>query len=139
MYSSLYSFSLSLSLILILIFILMINTSKVQEAIDKEAKEYAEAAEQDKQYIKQIAALPSSSASYPEKRVISFGLYGAKDKYTTGAIRNAELAKTYFPGRFISIVVRLVVVISPLPPSLPTSLLPSLPSYLFSWLISLLI
>ena len=33
-----------------------------------------------------------------EKRVISFGLYGSKPKYTTGAIRNAELRDTYFPG-----------------------------------------
>ena len=33
-----------------------------------------------------------------EKRVISFGLYGSNSKYTLGAIRNAELRDTYFPG-----------------------------------------
>jgi len=33
-----------------------------------------------------------------ETRVISYGLYGSNPKYTNGAIRNAELRDTYFPG-----------------------------------------
>jgi len=33
-----------------------------------------------------------------EKRVISFGLYGANDKYIIGAYRNAELTPSVFPG-----------------------------------------
>ena len=33
-----------------------------------------------------------------ERRVISYGLYGSRPKYTNGAIRNAELRDTYFPG-----------------------------------------
>jgi len=41
-----------------------------------------------------IKDLPPSS----EKRVISYGLYGSNPKYTQGAIRNAELVDTYFPG-----------------------------------------
>ena len=52
--------------------------------------------EQDKErlYIKLIASLPSSK----EKRVISFSLYGTNPKYVDGALRNAELVPTYFPG-----------------------------------------
>jgi len=45
-------------------------------------------------YIDAIKLLPKSA----EKRVISFGLYGNNPKYTTGAVRNAELRDTYFPG-----------------------------------------
>lgn len=30
--------------------------------------------------------------------MISYGLYGDNPKYTLGAIRNAELVDTYFPG-----------------------------------------
>lgn len=71
-----------------------INESLVLEAIAKEDREQKEADEEDKMYIQQIATFPTST----EKRVISFGLYGGKEKYTVGAIRNAELAKTYFPG-----------------------------------------
>lgn len=44
--------------------------------------------------IAMIAALPQSD----EKRVVSYGLYGTKNKYIKGAIRNAELVKVYFPG-----------------------------------------
>ena len=33
-----------------------------------------------------------------ETRVISFGLYGTKPKYLIGAIRNAQLAKVFYPG-----------------------------------------
>ena len=32
------------------------------------------------------------------KKVISFSLWGDDPKYTIGAIRNAELAKTVYPG-----------------------------------------
>ncbi|GMH82957.1 hypothetical protein TL16_g09436 [Triparma laevis f. inornata] len=48
----------------------------------------------EREYIERIKNLPPST----EKRVISFGLYGDNPKYTTGAIRNAELRDTYFPG-----------------------------------------
>ena len=48
----------------------------------------------EQEYIERIKKLPQSS----EKRVISFGLYGSNPKYTVGAIRNAELRDTYFPG-----------------------------------------
>ena len=71
-----------------------VNESLVQEAIDEENIELKETEEEDKLYRQQIAAFPTST----EKRVISFGLYGAKEKYTKGAAHNAELAKTYFPG-----------------------------------------
>lgn len=47
----------------------------------------------DQRYIQQIAAFPTSK----EKRVISILVPDAK-RYTQGAIRNAELVKTYFPG-----------------------------------------
>ena len=71
-----------------------VNASIVEAAIEKEAAEEREALEQDQKYILQIANLPKST----EKRVISFGLYGSNPKYTTGAIRNVETAKIYFPG-----------------------------------------
>ena len=66
-----------------------VNESLVEEAVAAEAAEMKETEEQDKAYREQIAALPTST----EKRVISFGLYGAKEKYTHGALRNAELAE----------------------------------------------
>lgn len=72
----------------------IVDDKRVQEALDKELKEENEDAEQDKKYIAQIASFPTST----EKRIISFGLYGSKPKYTTGAIKNAELVKVYFPG-----------------------------------------
>lgn len=71
-----------------------INESLVTESIEKEEREVKEAEEEDKTYIEQIKTFPASS----ERRVISFGLYGAKEKYTAGAIKNAHLAKVYFPG-----------------------------------------
>jgi hypothetical protein len=71
-----------------------VNSSLVEEAIAKEAAEERQAKEEDEQYVKLIAGYPTSS----EKRVISFGLYGSKPKYTTGAIHNMQLAGTYFPG-----------------------------------------
>lgn len=45
-------------------------------------------------YLAAIAAFPASR----EKRVVSYGLYGANPKYTLGAVRNAELVHVYFPG-----------------------------------------
>lgn len=71
-----------------------VNGSLVEEAIKKEEAEIKESIADDKSEIAMIAKFPTST----EKRVISFGLYGAKEKYTIGAIRNAELWKTYFPG-----------------------------------------
>ena len=50
--------------------------------------------EVEREYIEMINGLPKSN----EKRVISFGLYGDDPRYTKGAIRNAELRDTYFPG-----------------------------------------
>ena len=71
-----------------------VNESLVEEAIHKAVDEQQEADEQDKELVEKIQALPKSS----EKRVISFGLYGSKEKYTGGAIRNAKMASVYFPG-----------------------------------------
>jgi hypothetical protein len=68
-----------------------VNESTVQQAIDKEELEISEAEAQDKLYIAQIAAYPKSK----EKRVISYGLYGAKEKYTVGAIRNVSALSSY--------------------------------------------
>ena len=51
-------------------------------------------AEDEQPWLAKIHALPRSS----EKRVISYGLYGSAPKYITGALRNAELAKAWFPG-----------------------------------------
>ena len=50
--------------------------------------------QKEKLYVKLIAGLPSSR----EKRVVSFSLYGSNPKYTVGAVRNAEMVGTYFPG-----------------------------------------
>ena len=55
--------------------------------------EYMESPEE-RDCVRRIHAFPKSA----EKRVISFGLYGADAKFTTGAIRNVELRDTYFPG-----------------------------------------
>jgi hypothetical protein len=71
-----------------------VNASDIQDALETEAKESKLAHQQDEDEIATIHAFPASS----EKRVISFGLYGTLPKYTRGAIRNAELAKVYFPG-----------------------------------------
>lgn len=72
----------------------IINQTDVDAAIAKEQEEAAQDSEYDAKLVKQIAIYPSSS----EKRVISFGLYGGKPKYTTGAVQNVRLAATYFPG-----------------------------------------
>lgn len=72
----------------------LVNASEVEASHNEEKKEELETIEQDKEYVKLIQSYPTST----EKRVISFGLYGGKPKYTVGAIRNAELASTYFPG-----------------------------------------
>jgi hypothetical protein len=45
----------------------------------------------------QLAA-PKKKMKMIEKRVISFGLYGSDPKYISGALRNVQLAATYFPG-----------------------------------------
>ena len=45
-----------------------------------------------------IAGIKAFAVPDNEKWVISFGLYGDKKKYTIGALRNALLAKVYFPG-----------------------------------------
>jgi hypothetical protein len=71
-----------------------LNESLVEIAIEKEAREEKEAAEMDTKYIQTIQNFPKSN----EKRVISFGLYGSKPKYTIGAIHNVDAAKLYFPG-----------------------------------------
>jgi hypothetical protein len=67
----------------------LINDTNVQASIAKETAEMKEADEQDQKYIKYINSLPTSE----EKRVISFGLYGSKDKYTKGAIANVKISK----------------------------------------------
>jgi|GEM_PF-82514 len=41
---------------------------------------------------------PSLSANVQRKQVIAFSLWGANPKYTTGAIKNADLAPTIYPG-----------------------------------------
>ena len=71
-----------------------VSSEVVEASIVTEEKEELESLEKDKEYIKIIAALPKSD----ENRVISFGLYGTKDKYTIGAINNAEMVNIYFPG-----------------------------------------
>jgi hypothetical protein len=71
-----------------------LEDSSVLQAIEHEKEEEKEAEEQDLRLREEIAKFPASS----EKRVISFGLYGTKEKYTEGAVKNAELAKIYYPG-----------------------------------------
>mmetsp|Transcript_36783 Transcript_36783/g.68417 ORF Transcript_36783/g.68417 Transcript_36783/m.68417 type:complete len:549 (-) Transcript_36783:26-1672(-) len=71
-----------------------VNNSNIEESLRTEAKEIMLAKQQDTEEIELIKSFPTSS----EKRVISFGLYGKTPKYTHGAVRNAELAVTYFPG-----------------------------------------
>jgi hypothetical protein len=73
----------------------IIPEDKVQHAIEQEEKEEKVAIKQNEEYIAMIKTFPKPAN---EKWVISFGLYGAKDKYTQGAIKNAELVGTYFPG-----------------------------------------
>lgn len=75
--------------------ILPLNQSDIGLAIAKEKKEEMADKEADAKLVATIASFPLSKT---EKRVISFGLYGSKPKYTIGAIRNVELAQTYFPG-----------------------------------------
>lgn len=41
---------------------------------------------------------PVSPSEVTRKRVIAFSLWGANPKYTTGAIKNADLASTIYPG-----------------------------------------
>jgi hypothetical protein len=72
-----------------------INASLIEKSIEKEKAEAAEIEKEDKELISKIALFTNPNN---ENRVISFGLYGSKPKYNIGAIRNAELVKTYFPG-----------------------------------------
>ncbi len=74
--------------------IAFVNASIVEAAIVKEDQEEKDAAEQDRKFITQIQALPTST----ETRVIPVGLYGKNPKYTIGALHNMEAAKIYFPG-----------------------------------------
>jgi hypothetical protein len=72
-----------------------INETDIQASIEQERLEEKEAYDDDQKLIQQIAQFPINTH---EKRVISFGLYGGKAKYTLGAIHNVQLAKLYFPG-----------------------------------------
>ena len=71
-----------------------VNSSDVQNAIAEEEVDIRETDAEDVRLVAQIAAFPKSN----EKRVISFGLYGTREKYTIGAVHNAELVGKYFPG-----------------------------------------
>ena len=71
-----------------------LNTSHVEKSIEQERIEILGAYEEDKTQIELIKNFPKSS----EKRVISYGLYGTKNKYLNGAIHNAEKVNIYFPG-----------------------------------------
>lgn len=73
----------------------IVNTTDIEVSIAKEKEEDAQSKAEDELYIQQISRFPLAPN---EKRVISFGLYGSKPKYTTGAVHNAQLAKVYFPG-----------------------------------------
>lgn len=43
-------------------------------------------------------APPTAAPAVGEKKVVSISLYGSDPRYTTGAVRNAELVSTVFPG-----------------------------------------
>jgi hypothetical protein len=73
----------------------LVNSSLILTAIAKEKAEVSQTKEEDNEFIKKIQLFSNPNN---EKRVISFGLYGNKPKYNVGAIKNAELVKTYFPG-----------------------------------------
>ena len=79
-------------------------------------KREAVEAQTEAEYIEQIRRLPTSK----EKRVVSYGLYGSNPKYTTGAIRNAELVKIYFPGWVARFYVDDTVPGTSTPTNLPT-------------------
>lgn len=73
----------------------------LEKALAEEEEISKEALDGDLIAIQQIAGFPSSAGGNGSpfgKRVISFGLYGKIEKYTTGALRNAELALLYYPG-----------------------------------------
>lgn len=65
-----------------------LRSDEIEKCRKQLEDETAKDEEQDKQLIERISKLPKSN----EQRYVSFGLYGANPKYTTGAIRNAELA-----------------------------------------------
>ena len=73
---------------------LFLNDSAVQAAAAHQIEEETEASEEDEHLVKLIQSFPA----FTEKRVIAFGLYGRKPKYTLGAIKNVELVDKYFPG-----------------------------------------
>jgi hypothetical protein len=73
----------------------IVNNSEIETSLQKEAVEERLTKQEDESYIQQISRFPLSNH---EKKVISFGLYGSKPKYTIGAIRNVQLAQVYFPG-----------------------------------------
>jgi hypothetical protein len=63
--------------------------------------------ELERKYIKQIHALPplphvsgntTPKGSKKKKSIVAFSLYGDNPKYTNGALDNAKLVKTYYPG-----------------------------------------
>ena len=71
-----------------------VDSEAIVRAIAEEQREAKQAEEQDQELVANIKSFPVSN----EKRVISFGLYGDKARYTHGAVRNAELREKYFPG-----------------------------------------
>lgn len=73
----------------------LINQTYIFESIAKENKDIQKSNEDDLKLIKKIKKFSNTNH---EKRVIAFGLYGSRDKYNIGAIHNAELVNTYFPG-----------------------------------------
>jgi hypothetical protein len=66
------------------------------DGLEKKHKEEQDASIQiEKELLKVVHSLPTST----EKRVIAFALYGTgHTRYTVGAIKNAEIVSTYFPG-----------------------------------------
>lgn len=73
----------------------LLEQSLVYTSIEKEHKEEESTKQEDEKLIQKIQLFTNP---LNERRVISFGLYGTKPKYNQGAIRNAELVSTYFPG-----------------------------------------
>jgi hypothetical protein len=74
----------------------------------------------EREYVNQIHALPPISVSGDRKSVIAFSLYGNNPKYVQGAIENAKLKDTYFPGWTLRYYVL---------PSFPTDIINTLKGY----------
>ena len=72
------------------------SSRMLADGLDKKHKEEQDASIPiEKELIKIVQNLPAST----EKRVIAFALYGTgHTRYTVGAIKNAEIMSTYFPG-----------------------------------------